>query len=106
MFRSEALCYFIYEVKSKCATAIDAFQMMQARFTTAENLNTYTTEWNTLSFQDIQSKDKTKSLSEVLDIPYQRGQYSSLCYLLSINIRLSLVISFYVQSKRICFMSL
>lgn len=70
MFRSEALRYFTDIVKPNCSTVEDAFQMLESHFLTGAHINTYTTEWNTLKFQDLESKDNSKSPAEILDALY------------------------------------
>lgn len=75
MFRSEPLRYITYFVKPKCETVENAFRMLEDHFITNSHVKSYTTEWNSLKFKDIQEKHKEKSNAEVLDTLYQRGQY-------------------------------
>lgn len=48
--------------------------MMNEHSITALHVNTYTTEWITLTFKDIQPKITIKVSAKVLDLLYQREQ--------------------------------
>lgn len=74
IFCAEALRYFTDEIKPKCTSVSEDFVMMHEHFITASHMNTYMTEWSTLTFKDIQMKNTLQPLPEVLGILYQRGQ--------------------------------
>lgn len=74
MFKDNALRYFTDHVKPKVRNVEQAFEEMKKHFITEAHVNTYTTEWNTLSFRDFKNKEKGKSDSEILDMLYYRAQ--------------------------------
>ena len=68
MLRGAALEYFTEFVFSTVTSSEDAFDKLQEHFMTPAHRDTYTTEWNTLTFRDIKNVHGDKSCAQLLDL--------------------------------------
>lgn len=74
MLRDDALNYYTEFVLPHVTSITDAFERLQAHFTTPAYKDTYTTEWNTLTFAEMKRKHTDNSSSQLLDLLYQRAR--------------------------------
>lgn len=74
MFRGEALRYDADHIYGVASTVKETFSLLQAHFMTPAHRDTYTTEWNTPSFENIKLKHPNKSISQQLDVLFQRAR--------------------------------
>ena len=71
MLKDDALRYFMDDVVSTADSVEEAFGQLESHFMTPPHRDTYTTEWNTLSFSDIKQKNPGKRTSQILDLVFQ-----------------------------------